>query len=101
MASKVISRESFLCQQLSSETISGFNESKQNMLIPNVLVPQLVGFSFCQNKHLASCLTQLQIVRQRVSFAPRDVGFDFHNNLFFRSPLHHPASQDWIVYQGQ
>lgn len=97
MASKVTSGDSFLCQQLSSEAIPGFKQSQQNMLIPNVSVPKLVGFSFCQNQRLAGCLTQLQVVRQRASFAPRDVGFDCHNNLFFRNPLHRPASPDWIV----
>jgi len=97
LASKVISGDSFLCQHLSSEAIPGFDQSQQNMLIPNVSVPKLVSLSFCQNERLAGCPTQLQVVRQRVSFAPRDVGFDCHSNLFFRNPLHRPASQDWIV----
>ena len=53
LASNVISGVSFLCQQLSGEAIPGFNESRQNMLIPNIWVPQLVGFFFCQNTRLA------------------------------------------------
>lgn len=67
------------------------------MLIPNVSVPNLVGLSLCQNKRLAGCLTQLQVVRQRVSLAARDMGFECHNNLFCRNSLHRPVSQDWIV----
>jgi hypothetical protein len=69
LASKLISGKSFFREQLGSEAIPGFDQSQQKVAIPNVSMTKLVSFSFCQDQRLAGCPTQIQIVRQRVSFA--------------------------------
>jgi hypothetical protein len=101
LASNLTSRESFFRQQLTCVAIPGFDQSKQKVLIPDVSVTKLVSFSFCQNQRLAGCLTRRQVMRQRVWFAPREVGADYVTNLFFRNPFHGPANQDWSIQRSQ
>jgi hypothetical protein len=97
LASKLISRESLFRQQLTCVAIPGFDQSQQKVLIPDVSITKLVSFCFCQNQHLAGCPTQRQVMRQRVWFAPREVGADCVTNLSFRNPFRGPANQDWIT----
>jgi hypothetical protein len=50
---------------------------------------KLVSFSFCQNQRFAGCPTQLQVVRLRVWFTPREVSQ--YGNIFLW------AAEPWIL----